>query len=163
MGMWGYKRKSAIAALCMAALSAAPASAACWTAAEVDAAKVRELETMLMVNALRCRHSGEDFLGSYNHFVREGRVALTRVNETLRGHFAASGTGLNGYDRYVTALANRHGAGGTGLDCGDFKSILSAARAEKGSMSGLVRLANDAQVRAHMPGGQCGMQVARAK
>jgi hypothetical protein len=161
--MRGMGKKAAIVAAGMAMVQSSVASAACWSASEVDAAKVRELETMLMVNALRCRHSGEDFLGSYNHFVREGRVALTRVNETLRGHFVASGTGLNGYDRYVTALANRHGAGGTGLDCGDFKSILSAARAENGSMNGLVRLANDAQVRAHTPGGQCGMQVARAK
>ncbi len=156
--------KSIAAAIALAAIGTSiPAQAACWSEEAVSAAKVRDLETMLMVGALRCRLSGENFLGDYNHLIQQSRTALTAMNDTLRAHFVeAAGPrgGLDAYDRYVTAIANRYGAGAEGLTCADMASILSAANAEGGSAAGLARLANDAGVEPVLAGGRCPLTLA---
>lgn len=121
----------------------------CWTEEAVAAARVRELETMLMVAALRCRTEGGSLLQDYNAFIGESRPALVEINNRLRHHFTkAVGPikSLSAYDSFVTSLANRYGAGAAGLNCGDMESILSAAVAEKGSIDGLIRLAKDADM-----------------
>jgi hypothetical protein len=146
--------KSAIAAATLVAVPVTSAQAACWSETAVNAAKVRDMETMLMVSALRCRVADASILGAYNNFVRTSRPALTQVNNTLRTQFASQG-GLNAYDRYVTSIANRYGAGAEGLSCTDMASILSAARAEGGSLVGLTRLADDAGVEPVLTGGRC--------
>jgi hypothetical protein len=142
---------------------ATTAQAKCWSASAVDAAKVRDLETMLMVSALRCRATGHDFLSGYNHFIRTSRGALTHANDALRAHFVAAGSGLNGYDRYVTSLANRYGAGSEGLNCRDMASINDAAMREGHNFSGLLRLAERAEVEPVLAGGRCTITVARAR
>jgi hypothetical protein len=135
------------------------AQAACWTPQEAEAAQVRDMETMLMVASLRCRLSGQNFMTNYNAFVRESRPALSSVNERLRTHFGS----LDGYDRYVTGVANRYGAGADGLTCRDMASIVSAARSEKGSVAGLAKLAKSSDIRANLPGGLCAMRVAQVR
>jgi hypothetical protein len=150
------------ATLAFAALSIAPVQATCWSSAAADAARVRDMETMLMVSALRCKMTGKDVLSAYNLFVRTSRTALTEVNDSLRLHFTTSG-GLNAYDRYVTSIANRYGAGADGLNCNDIASILSAANAEGGSKAGLVRLSRDADVRPVLQGGLCAREIAAIK
>lgn len=156
-----------IAAMALAAVMfSSQAQAACWSANEVSAAKVRDLETMLMVSALRCRTSGHDFLADYNAFVRGSRVTLTRVNDELRGHFATevgAREALNAYDRYVTTIANRYGAGAGTLNCADFAAITRAARAEGDSYAGLSRLAEAAAVEPSLPGRACPITMALAK
>jgi hypothetical protein len=147
------------AAVTLAAISITPARAACWSDQSVDAARVRDMETMLMVSALRCRISGSDLLGAYNSFVRGSRAALTEVNQILQAQFASNG-GLNAYDRYVTSVANHYGAGADGLSCRDMASILSAAGAEGNSIKGLTRLARDAGVEPALPGGRCPNAIA---
>lgn len=151
-----------IAALALGSVSLSSAQAACWSDAAVAAAKVRDLETMLMVSALRCRASDNAMLKQYNRFVVRSRAALTEVNQTLRNQFAGSG-GLNAYDRYVTSVANRYGAGADGLSCDDMTSILSAAEAEGGSLAGLARLANDAGVEPRLAGERCPTSIAVAR
>ncbi len=146
-------------ALALASLTTAPAQAACWSSDAAEAASVRDMETMLMVSALRCKMTGKDVIGAYNQFVRTSRTALIDVNETLRLHFASSG-GLTAYDRYVTSIANRYGAGADGLNCNDIASILSAANAEGGSKAGLIRLAHDADVQPMLAGGLCRHEIA---
>jgi hypothetical protein len=154
----GIKGAAIIAAIVSFGFSTI-AQAKCWTSEAVDAAKVRDLETMLMVSSLRCRLGGHDFLSEYNAFVRSSRPALTEVNNALRTHFEGAG-GLNAYDRYVTGIANRYGGGADGLGCKDMRSILRAAKAEGNSFTGLVRLANDADVRPRVPGQQCASRIA---
>lgn len=129
------------------------------------AAKVRDLETMLMVSALRCRLKGQDFLPAYNAFVRGSRSALVEVNDRLRAHFERSNIGiaaLNAYDRYVTAIANGYGAGVEGLDCIDMESILGAASAAGHSLASLEDLAERAESNPALPGGRCSLEIARA-
>lgn len=154
--------KHGVAALVLAAVSVTSAQAACWDDAAVSAAKVRDLETMLMVSALRCRAEDNAMLKAYNRFVTQSRPALTAVNQTLRDHFAGSG-GLNAYDRYVTSIANRYGAGAEGLSCDDMSSILSAAQAEGGSLAGLTRLANAAGVAPKLTSERCTTATAMAR
>ncbi len=158
----GFKTITAAATLA-AMLIAVPAQASCWTDQEVSAAKVRDLETMLMVASLRCRLSGQNFISDYNRLIRSSRPALTAVNDTLRAHFiAADGQrgGLDSYDRYVTSIANRYGGGAAGLNCRDMASILSAANGEGGSAAGLARLADDAGVEPVLRGSACSVSVA---
>jgi hypothetical protein len=158
----GNSLKRIIAALTLSAISITSAQAACWSDTAVSAAKVRDLETMLMVSALRCRTAENVMLKQYNQFVIQSRLALTAVNETLRAQFAGAG-GLNAYDRYVTSIANRYGAGAAGLGCDDMTSILAAAQAESGSLNGLVRLANDAGVEPHLTDQRCAKAIAAAQ
>jgi hypothetical protein len=158
----GKRLKHIVAALALAALSVTSAHAACWSEVAVSAAKVRDFETMLMVSALRCRTADNAMLKQYNRFVTRSRPALAAVNETLRGHFARDG-GLNAYDRFVTAIANRYGAGAEGLVCDDMTSILSAAEAEDGSLAGLSRLAAAAGVEPRLSGERCRQTVAAAR
>lgn len=155
--------KAAAAALALCAVTTTQSvQAACWSSEAVEAAQVRDMETMLMVSALRCRISGDDFLPRYNEFVRESRAALSSANDTIRSHFAPLG-GLNAYDRYLTSVANRYGAGTEGLGCDDMAAILGAARAERGSYAGLVRLAKAADVRPRLPGSACPVSIASRK
>ncbi len=151
--------KSTLAAAIFVTVPVNSAQAACWTETAINAAKVRDMETMLMVSALRCRASDPSILPAYNNFVRSSRVALTQVNDTLRRQFADQG-GLNGYDRYVTSIANRYGAGAEGLTCEDMSSILSAAQSESGSLAGLARLATAANVEPVLTGNRCIVVVA---
>lgn len=147
----------AVAAAC--GVMATPAEAACWSDAAYQAAQVRELETMLMVEALRCRRTGANFLPEYNHFVQTSRPALIRVNDTLRAHFASQvgpKRALDAYDNYVTTVANRYGAGTAGLDCADMASIARAAAGARGSHDALAELAETAEMRPTIQGGRCG-------
>lgn len=151
--------KSTLAAAVLVAVPVTSAQAACWGETAINAAMVRDMETMLMVSALRCRSADPNILPAYNAFVRSSRVALTQVNDTLRRQFADQG-GLNGYDRYVTSIANRYGAGAEGLSCDDMSSILSAAQSESGSLAGLTRLATAAHVEPVLTGSRCPLVVA---
>jgi hypothetical protein len=146
-------------ALLAMAVPASQAQAACWTKTAEEAARIRDMDTMLMVTALRCRQTGDDFLPAYNRFVKESRPALLRVNETLRAHFAPAG-GLNAYDHYVTSLANGYGAGTGDLSCANTASVLDAAIAERGSYEGLSRLAEATGGGPLLPGGRCSMTLA---
>jgi hypothetical protein len=155
--------RTLVIALAAAAIVAAPAQAGCWKADEVAAAKVRDLETMLMVSALRCRAHG-NMLARYNKFVVHARPALTHVNDTLRAHFADSvgqGRALNAYDSYVTRIANRYGAGAEGLSCSDLSSITDAVVHEHPTFHALAALADRAGVRPLLDGGQCNVVMAR--
>jgi hypothetical protein len=155
--------RSLVLALAAAAIIAAPARASCWKADQVAAAKVRDLETMLMVSALRCRAQG-NMLARYNKFVVQARPALMEVNDMLRTHFAESvgaGRSLNAYDSYVTKIANRYGAGADGLSCNDLSSITDAAISERPNLQALAALAERAGVQPLLDGGQCAVVMAR--
>lgn len=147
-----------------AALTAAPVQAAsCWSTQAVEAAQVRDFETMLMVSALRCRNTGVSFLNEYNQFIRTKRTALTQINDDLRGQFQkamGAGAALNAYDRYVTQLANSYGAGAEGLDCSDMQSLVRAANSAEPSRAALVTLAQRAGANPRLPDRACPVSIA---
>jgi hypothetical protein len=142
----------ALGAAATTALLASPANAGCWTDAAYQAAQVRELDTMLMVQALRCRKTSATFLNEYNQFVQTSRPVLLKANAELKAHFG----GLNAYDNYMTTVANRYGAGTGDLDCDDTASIVRAAVATRGSSDALYRLAADARMEPAIDGARCG-------
>ena len=142
----------ALAAAAATATLASPANAACWTDAAYQAAQVRELDTMLMVQALRCRKTSANFLSSYNRFVEISRPALLQANAELKAHFG----GLNAYDNYMTTVANRYGAGTGDMDCGDVASVVRAGLAANGSAAKLYQVALNANLEPDLNGSRCG-------
>jgi hypothetical protein len=88
-------------------IGATPAAAAggCWNEKTVAAAKVRDLQTVMMVGALQCRNSEHDVLTHYNKFIKAHRVAITSHNDVLKTHFKTS-SHVRDYDKFTTALAN---------------------------------------------------------
>src|SRR5690349_7040426 len=96
---------AAVFALCTVSI-ATPAGAACWTQAEVAAAKVREMQTRLAVAARACAAGGVDIMPRYNKFLAMKQKALGLVDERLRGHFSAADSeeGARAYARYNAAL-----------------------------------------------------------
>src|SRR3546814_10878141 len=102
----------AVALFCVSA-SEAQAGSGCWQASEVAAAKVRDLQTRMMVAGLKCRGYGPEMLAAYNRFVVVHRTNIQRHNGVLRARFIRTdgrSAGQRGYDRYTTALAKAYGA-----------------------------------------------------
>ena len=155
--------RTVVIALAAIAIVAAPAQASCWKADQIAAAKIRDMETMLMVSALRCRADGGTMIARYNQFVVQSRSALLDVNDRLRAHFADSdgaSNALSAYDGYVTKIANRYGAGAAGLNCGDLSALTDAALSEAPTFDALSALADRAGVQPLLDGGACEITIA---
>ncbi len=87
----------------------AQAQGHCWAEREVAAAQVREMQTMLMVAALRCRAAHIDISSDYNGFITTQKDALEHANLVIKQHFAAAGGEQADYDHFATSLANGFG------------------------------------------------------
>lgn len=164
--MTGTKTRVAAAALIIA-LSFGQAQAAtsdCWSAQTIAAAKVRDLQTMLMVAGLRCRGGRNDVLAGYNRFVSANRSAIVAVNDQLKSHFrTAYGAteGQRSYDRFTTALANAYGAGGAGSsDCADMANLASEAADARGSSATLTAIAQRRGFDPDLPTRSCSIRIA---
>ncbi len=128
----------AAAAIATCFVSTAASAATCWSQADVSAAKVRELQTRLMVATLRCRATGVNILASYNAFIGNAKPAIVAANDQLKAHFAASGpvAGQRDYDRYTTTLANAYGAADTGPEsCAEAANLAAEATNAKGDLA----------------------------
>ncbi len=162
--MTGKFGRAAGAAL-MIAFACGQAQAArndCWSAQEISAAKVRDLQTMLMVAGLRCRSGGTDVLSGYNRFVAANRTALVEVNDRLKLHFKTmhgTAEGQRNYDRFTTALANAYGAGGSGAgNCENMASLAAEAAAARGSSTALIVIADNYGLDPNLP--VCAVRIA---
>lgn len=157
----------AAAAALMAALCFGQASAAtsdCWSAQTIAAAKVRDLQTMLMVAGLRCRGTSNDVLAGYNRFVAANRGAIVAVNDQLKAHFRTAygaAEGQRSYDRFTTALANAYGAGGEGsANCADMARLAAEAAAARGSGATLAAIAQARGLDPDLPSRRCSIRMA---
>ena len=130
----------------------------CWTPAQVAAAKVRDLQSRLMVAALRCGAMGVDVLGAYNRFVVANRETIQRANGVILAQFRA-GYGDQAqlhYDRFATSLANAYGGDATDRDvCAQTAALADEAAAAAGD-AGLVAIADRFGFVSALPGGRCG-------
>lgn len=156
--------KMLAAAAAAAMIFSGSASAACWSPRAIEAAKVRDFETMLMVATLRCRTQGVSMGEDYNRFVREKRAVLVAVNDELRTQTADGRTGraaLDAYDRFVTAIANSHGAGTGRYVCEDFRAMVKAANAAASDRTALLALAVEAGSDPVLPTKRCVTLAAR--
>jgi hypothetical protein len=152
--------KFALGLAAAALVYAQPASAAmsCWDEHETAAAKIRDLQSRLMVATLRCRAMGIDVLTAYNDFVRINRSTLQEANGVIKAQFDR-GYGQDGqrfYDSFTTAMANQYGADATsGAVCDETAAVAAEAVAAEGDVVRLVELADRFGRSPELPGGVC--------
>ena len=162
--MKGIKRLVLAAAAAVTVCS--PASAACWSDSVVEAAYVRDFDTILMVATLRCRTQDAQMGASYNKFVREKRTILVAANDELRAQFSVgrgAKAGLDAFDRFSTSLANSHGAGEDGVSCAEYRAMVDSAVAAPANRGALLQLAGKAGANPALPQEACTRRVAFAK
>jgi hypothetical protein len=120
-------------AVAASAATSAIAAPSCWSADLVRAAKLRQLDVMLMVGSLRCRSTGQDYRAAYDRFLLHHRPALGKANQAILGEMRmklGSVGALDTLDRASVRMANRYGEQ-TGYGCGDLGEV-TAALAESG-------------------------------
>lgn len=109
-----------VAALSM--VLAAPASASPVDSAE----KIRKLDIMLMVTALRCRKGSDNFQPDYERFSAAHLAELNAASNTLKAdlgkHQGAAGA-KRALDKISTGMANAYGNGHPWLDCAGLKQV----------------------------------------
>ncbi len=143
----------------LAALAAAPVQAGCWSIEDASAARIRDLQSMLMVAALRCQAAHFDISGDYNGFVSDNRTAIIAANDALKRHFIRQAGAVEGqaaYDRFTTRLANAYGAArSTAGDCAMAGVIARDARMMANDRAGLLLVADHAGLNTMVEGGVC--------
>ncbi len=151
------------AALALAAMLIAQPAQACWTEKEQDAAKLANLNMMMMVSALRCRNGADNFLDKYNQFVRLYNPLLGSHNATIRSHFARTNgarAAEAASDRFVIGIANNYGAGHDSMDCGELRSLASTLSERGHDAASLLALADATIETIPLPGGACPVVIA---
>lgn len=158
--MTGYG-KGGLALAAAALLVAQPAAAAtgCWNSNEVAAAKVRDLQSRLMVSALRCRAMGYDMLAAYNAFVTANRETIQGANGVIKARLSTgigAAAGQSAYDAFATALANAYGGAATShAGCDADAATASAAAMAAGDITALLALEDKAGPQPDLPGEAC--------
>lgn len=159
MGNFVSKAAFAFAAGGLLALQPAQAAMGCWNAQRTAAAKVRDLQSRLMVAALRCKAIGVDVAGAYNEFVRRNREALQATNGLIHAQFE-TGYGKDAdlyYDRFATSLANRYGGDATNAEvCDEIASAAQEGAEAAGDLGKLLAIADRFGPAPELPGGACG-------
>jgi hypothetical protein len=162
--MGGFIKKSVLAVSIMA-FAVQPAQA-CWDDAAQDAAKISNLNMMLMVTALRCRNGQDNFLAQYNKFVRANNALLGSQNSLIRAQFART-LGANGaeaaLDKLATGYANSYGAGHPTMGCKELKALATRVADEKQGAASLSAIADRTIGNSTLPGGRCNTSIASRK
>lgn len=68
---------------------------------------MRDLQTVLMVSALKCGRADPEMPGAYNKWVGRAKARLVEGEQKLLAHFVREGD-KSRYDKFTTALANRY-------------------------------------------------------
>lgn len=101
-------------------LASAPAQA---TAGD-NAEKVRRLDIMLMVSALRCRNTADGFQEDYNRFssahLAELNASAHTLKQSLEAQYGANGA-KRALDKMSVGMANTYGQGHPWLGCAELK------------------------------------------
>lgn len=161
-------RKATLAAAVLAAtgiVAAMPAQAqSCWGPHAVAAAKLRNLDIMLMVTALRCRMGADNFQPDYYAFSAAHQAELNVANAVLRAQFAGGGTtaATRALDKMSVVIANSYGIGHPNLGCAELRRVTRDLAATR--VSGALLDAADSLVAApSIPGGSCAMRIATVR
>lgn len=111
----------------------------------MSAARVRDLQTKMMVGALQCRGTASEVLPAFNRFVSGARGTIAAQNALLRAHFVAENgakAGAAAFDRFTTALANGHSqTAGTADFCPSMAAMAADAEAAGSSLAALDAIA----------------------
>ena len=137
----------------------------CWNDTQVAAARVRDLQSRLMVASLRCGAMGVDVTAAYNRFVVANRRTIQDANGVILAQFR-SGYGAQAqlhYDRFTTALANAYGADATDRTvCADTAALADEAAEAAGDSARLLMIADRFGFESALPGGRCNVTFAAA-
>lgn len=167
--MFGRMRTSGLCAAALTMLCASiPAQAAmsCWNDTQVAAAKIRDLQSRLMVATLRCQAMGVNVSGAYNRFIAANRTTIQNANGVILAAFrdGHGGEAQLHYDRFTTALANIYGDDATSREvCAETAAAAEEAAAAGGDIRLLVTIAHRLGETPSLPGGQCGISFASAQ
>ena len=159
--MSGLKKAGAVlmaGAMMICVPAAAQAQAGCWNQTQVAAAKVRDLQSRLMVATLRCSAMGVNVAPAYNRFLAANRETIRGANGVLMSQFQT----VHGrqaqvhYDRFTTALANIYGDDATSNSvCAETVVLAEEAADARGDTDTLIAIADRLGFVAALPGGQC--------
>lgn len=114
-----------IAAACAAfgTIAGAPVASAAGLA-QHEAEKVRKLDIMLMVSALRCRTTADGFQADYYDFSKTHLSSLNAASRyleaDLRSRHGAAGA-KKAMDNLSVSMANSYGLGHPTMSCADLK------------------------------------------
>ncbi len=99
---------SAALAVALAAVVVPPAQAKplCYSAQEVRAMQLRQVQVELMVGALKCQDPQMGMRDKYSTFVNRFSTNISSNAKELRALFNRQGVGERGLDRYMTELSN---------------------------------------------------------
>jgi hypothetical protein len=167
--MSGHIRTSGLfasAALLLCVSAPAQAVMGCWNQTQVAAAKVRDLQSRLMVATLRCQAMGVNVSGAYNRFVNSNRATIQGANGVIMAQFRSGygGQAQNQYDSFATSLANIYGDDATDAGiCADTAALAEEAAAANGDIGQLVALEDRLGFASALPGGQCTIDFAAAE
>jgi hypothetical protein len=155
-------RKTALVAV-VASMSVQPVQA-CWTNAAQDAAKIKHLNTMLMVTALRCRNTADNFLPHYNRFVAKHNGLIGSQNAALKNHLAQTygPRGAEGaLDRMSIGYANSYGNGHKAMDCKQLKELAAKLSSESHGVVTMAAAADVAIAGQSWTGATCPARIAK--
>jgi hypothetical protein len=124
-----------VAALSM--LTSAPASAGGNGAGDMSRAeKLRRLDIMLMVTALRCRTTADNFQVEYGRFTSSHLGELNAASDAMKAQLSArygAAGASRALDRMSTTMANAYGQGHPWLGCRDLKMVARNLAAVRGT------------------------------
>ncbi len=167
--MSGQKKVRAVlvaGAMMICVPSTASAQAGCWNQTQVAAAKVRDLQSRLMVATLRCSAMGVNVAPAYNRFLAANRETIRGANMVLMSQFqTAYGRQAQAhYDRFATALANIYGDDATSRSvCAETVVLAEEAAEAAGDVDALVAIEDRLGFVSSLPGGQCTVSFAAAR
>jgi hypothetical protein len=160
-------RNRVFAAICAALFITVPAQSACWSNDYIQDARVRDLQTYLMVETLRCQMIGYNITPEYNRFLRNNRTAIGVANDHLKAFFISGNGpvfGQQAYDRFTTTLANTYGSDHTDANtCASARSMATEAALMDNDEEGLLMIAEREGLEPRLPGGQCHQVLAERR
>jgi hypothetical protein len=131
-----------MASLALAGAVSTPVAAACWEAEEYEAARMRDLQTVLMVSALKCGRADGSMPGAYNRWVGRAKDKFVAGEQKLLAHFVREGDKAR-YDKFTTALANRYSEYAEDAKfCERAKALLDADEKHNGVLEQVALLIN---------------------
>jgi hypothetical protein len=161
MAMGKLSKSLAPAIAAVALLAGVPAQAACWTEEDAALARIHDLRTKLTVGSTRCEASAE-VAAEFQSFARANRNPLAVVSQRLKSRFwTAYGQdeGQRLLDRFAEALVTAHKSDSG--DCANTVALLREAATNGGSVAALSQLAERQGIRPVLPGGVCGITLAK--
>lgn len=163
--MWGIRKAAFAVSAALVITSPAQAVMGCWNDTQSAAVQVRNLQSRLMVAALRCAAMGHDVTPAYNRFVRASRETIQGANGVILAQFRAGhgDAAQLHYDRFATTLANAYGGDDTSRElCAATALIAEEAAEVAGDARRLVQIADRMGAAPSLPGGRCTLTFASA-